>query len=127
MLTGSVQVSVVASQEPERQLGPFVGSQLIPVVGRSTQVLVAASQTAYEKQALLPVLQAAPSPSFAVQVIVVGSQRSWGLLHPREPLDGLHAPPVPTGLWQVFVAMSQKSGSMQELIETQGAPTPTGF
>ena len=45
-LTGSVQVSVVPSQVPPRQLGPYVGLQLAPTTGRSTQVLVVASQTA---------------------------------------------------------------------------------
>ena len=47
-LTGiSVQVAVVASQAPPRQDGPApVGSQAAPTAGRSTQVLVAASQVA---------------------------------------------------------------------------------
>jgi hypothetical protein len=42
---GTVQSEVVASQLPPRQEGPFVGSQLAPTSGRSTQVLVVASQT----------------------------------------------------------------------------------
>jgi len=102
-LTGSVQVIVVASQLPPRQLGPYVRSQLAPTTGRSTQLPPVGSQLAYETQVCDEPTQVLPTASGGLQTEVVESQTSCGPLQSCEPSAGLHVPPVRTSGLQVWV------------------------